>query len=238
MKFSSIFFLTLLVVGTGMQAIHDKKTDPSGREFKLIGRAAARIATAPRAGIDQLPLPASLQALGNVTIIHCRVTQQSGAQCGSRSIANALAIQEIIIAGEELAPANIRAHAARFDHILINNAIDDDMIAALARNNHLFNAHIFAKMPKEQLGAYEPYTMYSLDTQAYSLDELIATILTTQTTAAHLICNTGGHWVLVSIVKREGQKPTILYMDSCNAPLTDNSVATGMIHYLYKHCIG
>ena len=149
-----------------------------------------------------------------------------------------MAIQDIININEPLTPANIRAHAAHYDSILINKVIEDDIVADLARKNHLFNAHILAKSPKEQTGDHPPYVVYSLDTQSHSLEELVENMRTEDTLTAHLICNTGGHWVLVSIIKQEGKKPLILYMDSGNGRLAEDSLVTAIILYLYENCIG
>ena len=184
-----------------------------------------------------MPIPKSLQGLDKANIIHFKATQQGPNQCGSRSVANALAVQEIINADEPLTSANIRNHAAHYDGILINQVIEDDIVANLARENHLFNAHVLAKSPKEQTGEHPPYVVYSLDTQSHSLEELIDSMLIESILTAQLICNTGGHWVLISIVKQEGKKPLILYMDSGNGQLNDNSPATSFILYLYEHCI-
>ena len=207
---------------------HHAQAKPAQRPIRAIHAPAA----------EQLPLPARLQALGNATIIHCRVTQQGSNQCGSRSVANALAVQNIIMSGEALTPANIRAHASHFDGILINRVIEDNVVADLADTHGLENTLIMAKIPKEQKGVNEPFIVYSLDAQTHSLDALVENMLTNETMTAHIICNTGGHWVLVTVIKQAGQKPTILYMDSGNAPLANNSIATDMIQYLYEHCIG
>ena len=261
MKFLHIFFSMLVVTGTSMQAMHRHKPGRGSRPHVSTRHAGGQIspqaqeerdlaaairasqglpqtAAAGRAVPDQLPIPRALQILDRVTIRHIGVTQQGPNQCGSRSVANALAVQDIIMAGEPLTSANIRAHATPYDRILINRIIEWNEVADLARLNHLFNAHILGKTPKEQLGATNPYIVYSTDRQAHSLDEFIETLLIEPTITAHVICNTGGHWVLVTIIKQEGQISQILYMDSCNSVLRDDSVATAYIQYLYANCIG
>jgi hypothetical protein len=184
-----------------------------------------------------LTIPRSLQDLDRAAIHPIEATQQTGVQCGSRAVANALGIQDCILAEQPLISANIRANASKYDHILINQILEWNQVADLANENHLFNAHIMAKTPSTQKNPVNPYIVYSTDAQEYSLDNLVETMLTHPTFTAHVICNTGGHWVLVTIIKQEGHIPQILYMDSCNGQLGDDSVATAYIHYLYDTCI-
>ncbi len=40
------------------------------------------------------------------------------------------------------------------------------------------------------------------------------------TFAIPCICNVGGHWVMLAVVKLEAQKPFLVFMDNCNGPGT------------------
>ncbi len=206
------------------------------RELPTLQRVAAAAAPVEQVR-SELPLPTSLSSLKGVSIHHIVVTQQGPNQCGSRAVANALAVQDVIMSGQPLNSSIIRAQAAQYDRILVNRALEWSEVANLARRNKLFNAHIMARMPKEQTDAEYPYVVYSTDGNQSSINDLAASLLMHGRMTAHIICNTGGHWVLVTIIKQEGRMPQILYMDSCNGRLQDNSAATKYICYLANTCL-
>jgi len=251
MKCSQIFSLLLCVFNIGLQGMARRKPISSGKPYhpnktRQVHAAPHRApapqglaaAAAPvRQVRDELPLPMSLRRLAGVSIHHIVVTMQGSSQCGSRSVANALAVQDVIMSGQSLNSSTIRAQASQYDRILINHILEWAEVANLARRNNLFNAHIMARIPKEQTEAVYPYVVYSTDGQEHSLDDLAASLLTHETMTAHVICNTGGHWVLITIIKQEGHAPQMLYMDSCNGILQDDSAATAYICYLYNTCL-
>jgi hypothetical protein len=181
---------------------------------------------------DELPLPKSLTSLPHVMVHHIKVTQQTGCQCGSRSVANALAVQDLVCAGQPLTAGNIRSKASCYDRILINRVIDDYELVQLALKNKLHNAHIVCKNPVFKDAALWPYIVTSIETWDNSLEAITTAIKNESNILMQLICNTGGHWVLLSIIKHEGQKPQILYMDSCNGQLQDSSFITAYTKYL------
>lgn len=195
---------------------------------------AARPTQTARAPISDIRLPRTLQTLPGVAIRHIMVTRQGPSQCGSRAVANALATQDLIHAATPLTSANIQARAHAYNHILINHVIDDQEVRNIARTNHLMNAHIMSRRPAQQHEKSSPFIMQSIATYSHSLDEFVESMLTRQTITTNIICNTGGHWVLITIVKQEGKIPQILYMDSCNSPLSDSSFATSCIKYLHQ----
>jgi hypothetical protein len=196
-------------------------------------RHAAKMHVALNALPDQFALPRSLQRLNRARICHLRVTQQTGNQCGSRSVANALAVQDVIGAGQALTALNIRAQAQHHNNILINRILSDREVSNLATRNHLMNGYIMSPIP----GNLQHFAGYSIANNTQVLNSLIRNIRTQHMIIAPIIFNTGGHWVLITIIKMSGQTPQIIYMDSCNSPLQDNSVATLAINYLYQQAI-
>lgn len=186
---------------------------------------------------DELPLPKSLTSLPHVTVHHIKVTQQTGCQCGSRSVANALAVQDLVCAGQPLTAGSIRSKASYYDRILINRVIDDYELVQLALKNKLHNAHIVCKNPVSKDAALWPYIVTSIETWDNSLKEITTAIKNESNILMQLICNTGGHWVLLSIIKEEDQVLHILYMDSCNSRLQDSSFITACIKYLHAHIL-
>jgi len=249
MKYSSVILLFLCVLNVGLHGMGRRQPISSGKPYnpsrtqpQALRRAqapqavaAAAVPVRPVSG--EMPLPMSLKRLEGISIHHIVVTQQGSNQCGSRSVANALAIQDLIMSGQSLNSSTIKAQASQYDRILINHTLEWFEVANLAHRNNLFNAHIMARIPQKQKEAVYPYVIYSTDGQEHSLDDLAASLLTHETMTAHIICNTGGHWVLVTIIKQEGKIPQMLYMDSGNGKLQDNSVATAFIHFLYNTCL-
>ncbi|HML19063.1 MAG TPA: hypothetical protein PKD74_00630 [Candidatus Dependentiae bacterium] len=251
MKCLHFFPLLLCVLNIGLQGMARRQPISSGKPYHPNKTRQVHVtphrAPAPqgfasasasvRQVRDELPLPMSLRRLAGVSIHHIVVTKQGSDQCGSRSVANALAVQDVIMSGQTLNSSSIRAQASQYDRILINHILEWAEVANLACRNNLFNAHIMARIPKEQTEAVYPYVVYSTDGQEHSLDDLATSLLTHETMTAHIICNTGGHWVLITIIKQEGHVPQMLYMDSCNGILQDDSAATAYICYLYNTCL-
>jgi hypothetical protein len=192
----------------------------------------AAAATPIRGSADELPLPESLRNLRGVQVRHIVVERQGPNQCGSRSVANALAVQDLVMRGEELNSSSIRYCASRYHGILIDRVLEWTEVADLARRNNLYNAHLMGRMPRD----CSSYMIGSVEQNTHSLNELAESLLIEGDMTAHIICNTGGHWVLVSIIKLSERTPQILYMDSCNGTLHDDSVAVGYIRYLYNLC--
>jgi hypothetical protein len=197
------------------------------RELPTLQRVAAAAAPVEQVR-SELPLPTSLSSLKGVSIHHIVVTQQGPNQCGSRAVANALAVQDVIMSGQPLNSSIIRAQAAQYDRILVNRALEWSEVANLARRNKLFNAHIMARMPKEQTDAEYPYVVYSTDGNQSSINDLAASLLMHGRMTAHIICNTGGHWVLVTIIKQEGRMLRsciwILVMEGCRIILQRQNI--------------
>ena len=251
MKYSLFFSLSLCMLGISLQGMGRRQPISSGKPYNPsktrqvhaaphgahTPQGVAAAAAPVRQVGTELPLPMSLRRLAGVSIHHIVVTKQGSNQCGSRAVANALAVQDVIMSGQTLNSSTIRAQAAQYDRILMNHTLEWYEVANLAHRNNLFNAHIMARTPREQTEAVHPYVIYSTDGHEYSLDDLAASLLTHETMTAHIICNTGGHWVLVTIIKQEGHAPQMLYMDSCNGMLQNDSSATAYIHYLYNICL-
>lgn len=215
------------------KTVQKKPTKPAAKPVvhQVIHSAphAAKVHAAIKVLPDQFCLPRRLQGLNRTTIHHLRVTQQIGNQCGSRAVANALALQDLINAGQSLTPANIRAQSQQYSHILINQALSGEEIANLAHDNHLMNSYV---MGTNKRGP-EPYIACSTDFEE-DLNDMIREIRTQNKVSTNIIFNTGAHWVLITVIKLPGHIPKIFYMDSCNAPLQDNSAATLAINYLYQ----
>ena len=75
------------------------------------------------------------------------------------------------------------------------------------------------------------------DTIDNFLRHTITTIRSADSLVVHFICNTGGHWVTVSLIKQAGHVPQIIYMDSLNTQLINISRATHFIQFIYADCL-
>lgn len=194
-------------------------------------------------------IPESLRLLSGVNISYYvspyTVSQVLGA-CGTRVIAHALAIRDAI-RHDSLSAANVFYEACKYSDL--HTDVGYTMLKAikLAQKNDLHHLHCLLIGNENYEGIFystdfiRPESLLGLSN--CTKDEvqiLIAQWFRSQKTCtAHFYCvvdtaeQVHGHAVLVSLVKKEGEQPKIIYMDCNNSPFDDQSQAAAHIHYLY-----
>lgn len=186
---------------------------------------------------ETVALPGRLQALKGADIYHFVTSGQRSADCGPRAVANALALQDLIQAGQTLSSANQRARAQNHNDLAGEN-VTDDSITTFATQKGLVNpftvAYCDPNHNSDKSNISITKTTFASDFEQPSIYDLQH--LPNMT--ANLISNTGGHWFTIIIIKQREAKPIIIHMDTSNAPLADNCPASDFIDYLYHQCLG
>ncbi len=191
----------------------------------------------PKSNVPQLPrssdfpIPASLKQCG-LDVRHIRTGGQTGATCGAHAAVNARAVQQIVQSGGDgqLTGAEIRSKAAALKSYIQQENLYYDDIYHLAGRIGLDNYLVMAF--NNQMGNfYEATHSDSLGVQK-SLNRIFSTIQSSAAGDYHFILNTGGHWVVVSVIKYRDQSPQMLYLDSGNQQLAEGSLGTSFIKYL------
>lgn len=166
-------------------------------------------------------LTLGMQVLAIPGIQEIRVTQQTGASCGYHATYNAQAVETLALQGDQLTSAAIVREAGQYRNFIQRDAILGDTIIDLANqlgigNLYCINGRNGLNFAGACRGAQDGNQfLRDVATQQHHVLPLIG----------HFIVNTGGHWVLFSVVKHPGQQPTVLYMDSVNTPLARNRTA-------------
>jgi len=185
---------------------------------------------------DTLPLPKTLSNLQKVSIKHFIANTQSGTQCGSRAIVNALAIQEIMEQQgiESVNQENVQAIAHSLKNIITDAELYHDEVIDLAREKGVKNLHIVCFNNELK----SPYIYGSTRENNKSLKEQIEEIYKS-TGMTHFVYCSGtadlsGHYTLITLIKNANSTPALIYMDSCNHLLGENCIPTVIIQWLYE----
>ena len=159
------------------------------------------------------------------------VTQQKGYSCGFHAVFNALAIQMLFKKAEELTSRNIidkaklcHTQIVRTDVLLPYIAVDK-----LAQGNELRDFFVLSYD-----GTTQKMGFTDLKNQSPSdVETALIKLKTSISGLIHFICNTGEHWVSISVVKCIGQNPFLLYMDSLNKTVAERKVVAKFLNYLH-----
>lgn len=193
-------------------------------------------------------LPATLQTLP-VDLKQLQVIRQyEPGSCGSRCIANALAIQQAVQTDKAINSQNIRMLSQKHEHLHKGcHSMKSTQQMKLGHDYGLKNCYCIGLDNQIMCKSALPSQFIIFDstdygtTNLYQESELHESIIhnfrTNNNCTAHFICHLGtkqgGHGVLVSLVKKAGQPTKMFYMDSNNIPLLDNNQATAYIKYLF-----
>ena len=102
-------------------------------------------------------------------------------------------------------------------------------INALAKGNELKNFFLLSYYsPTKKIGFTD-----LIGQSIGDVDTALIQIKTTVSGSIHFICNTGCHWVTVSIIKELNQSPFLLYMDSLNKTVAERKVVAEFLNYLH-----
>lgn len=166
-----------------------------------------------------LALGAQILAVPHIQQI--RVIQQTGSSCGYHSVYNAQAVETLALAGMPLTAASIVQEAVQYRNFIQRDAILGDTIIDLA--NQLGIANLYCINGRNGL-AFAGSSQDAQDGHQF-LNDVRTQRQHVQPMIGHFVVNTGGHWVVFSVIKNPGQEATIVYMDSMNTQLSRNRVA-------------
>lgn len=161
------------------------------------------------------------QILAVPHIQQIQVTQQTGSSCGYHSVYNAQAVETLALAGMPLTSAAVVQEARQYRNLIQRDAILGDTIIDLA--NQLGIENLYCINGRNGL-AFAGSSQDAQDGNLF-LNDVRTQRQHVQTMIGHFVVNTGGHWVVFSVIKNPGQEATIVYMDSINTPLARNRVA-------------
>ncbi len=204
-------------------------------------------------------IPESLARLPRVQILYYpspNLPARAWGCCGTRAIGNALGISDAV-ASNSLNPRTVFNNAARHNDLNSHSAVNSDEAVDLALTLNLPELHClgiverYADRVKPNPFSIFASTRYSHPQLGHSVNvytedryhaELMQRIRNSDNIVAHFWTSVdrdrpSDHCVLISIVKRAGHIPKIIYMDSLNVPILDQSKDAAFIHYLYLQCI-
>lgn len=188
-----------------------------------IKKQRPRYATTKRTFGTELPLP---HILNNAH--HLKVEQQTGVSCGYHATFNACAIEELFREGKQLTSQAIQNSAKQYHHLIRNNhAIEiSEIINTLVPQVKLTNCYFLKIENRKVQPAGITFDIHQ------TLEVQIKQLSITDKKIIHCICNTGWHWVTVSIIKDAGKEPYIVYANSTNTPVTVGSPAYTFITHI------
>ena len=203
-------------------------------------------------GFIQLPYP-----IRRLPVPVCQpvvIKQEETGTCGSRSVANALALQDLIKKEMPLTSQNIQMMAQKYEKLHVQQGMTSREQINLARKFNVPHMYVMAILPMDPLDMSKankyPFTVIeSVDRNVVNLyhetevlEAIVQNIRSQKNIIAHFLCHLEGktsrqgHAVVLSIIKNAGQAQ-IVYMDSNNLPIAEHSQAAAYITYLYWQCI-
>jgi hypothetical protein len=174
----------------------------------------------PSATSPQLPTSPRTAAQPVATDI-VRVVQQRGVTCGYHTVFNAYAVQELVRADQQVTSEAVQEIAQKY-HPLIDRT-DYELfyheLLELAQEVGLTTFHIIAyNEPIKKV-----YDAANSADVPEDLNAFFAKLVSEKTPVAHLLCNTGGHWIALSVIHRENGDAQIIYLDSMNPKSLGNA---------------
>ncbi len=174
--------------------------------------------------VEKIELP----ALSTATI-QLQANQQSGATCGYHAAFNAKAIQDLFKAGTPIDEKAIQHQARTYFRYLGKHDLEiAEIIIDVGQKIGLKNVYFLGYDRKN--GVYPAGVLNEQE----DLDTFFKTLQTKQAFLAHFICNTGGHWVLISLFKQPQKPLRIIYLDSVNNSLKPDSIGYTFIQKIYE----
>lgn len=179
-----------------------------------------------------------------IDIYNFKTSGQKGLQCGPRSIANALGIQDIIQSGADvISPAQQRVAASKytFSGERIEN-INMVQVLHLANSNGLEHAFVLTKNPQDTRECLLNATIREMHWIEY--DQICRLKYNNRERyVAHIICNTSAdavkdsHWIAMSVIKEPHKKPILIIMDTMNRQFHNDSIVVEFVRFLYNTCL-
>ena len=202
-----------------------------------------------------IALPLSLSKLPVSLTQFQVITQREQGTCGSRSVANALALRDVVAQGLTLDARTIQEAARKYESLHTKNGMTSREQIQLARRFDLHHTYALAFFKNDPIHATKvnPFPFMVIEStdlplvnlyrETEILEEIVHAIRSQSAISAHFLCHLEGvsaqqaHAVVVSIVKRTGKPTQMIYMDSNNLSVISNSQAAAYICYLYWQCI-
>lgn len=175
------------------------------------------------------------------TIYNVRTSGQQGAQCGPRAVANALGIQNIILHNDGII-TNEKQQAASvvdFTGLEVENVETLDLRPLIDRCG-LEHAYCIAysKDRTNPTTGKPKIDQWRADMDNHPSIELSNIKHYNRNMLFHVICNTGGHWIAISVIKRVHKTPIMLFMDTSFHDIQYNDVIFDFMNFLYHECLG
>jgi hypothetical protein len=233
----------------------DRYIKPAGQ--RMVYGKRTRHAHASADGLWPVP-EGIVQELNKAEVYYVESVMQpkDSNTCGSRCIANALAISEMF--GKKAFSARAIYERSRvYDYLHKRNNMSSSTVAKMAKSMGLDHVHVLEYCDYDILREHQPKqnpftcissTEYGFCVNLYEEEaiqkKIVRTIRHASDIIVHFICalqpvagSNVGHWVSVSVIKGHNQKPMMIYMDSCNIPLEQEPQSQAYLSYLYWQCI-
>ena len=202
-----------------------------------------------------IQVPASLRAFPIPVMQLCVIKQREPGTCGSRSVTNALALEELVHKGLPISSASIKRMSKKYEYLHTKNGLTMSDQLSLASSFGLRNMYslIYLKqdpLHNQRLNTY-PFTiigstelgLVNLYQESQVIEAMVHKIAQSKNIVVHFMCflegrqANVGHSVCISLVKRAGYRPCIVYMDSNNGAIAEQSQVSAYISYLYWQCL-
>ncbi len=211
--------------------LHDQElADFVGDSLALSFQPAVPVETPYGQGIE---LP---QSLGQQDVYQLQSLNQferagNGLACGNYAVYNIAAIHRLLSNQQQLTTQKIQQEVNKLIETFNTGSwLETGDIGELANDLEVPIIHIFHIVDKSTQSAGE---IGSLTLHDHTNTQLIS--LDASTEIFYAICNTGNHWVAAAVIKKNGQKPVILYLNSSNSPVQQDDHAYLFLEYLRTH---
>jgi hypothetical protein len=161
-------------------------------------------------------IPAKVPAKTRIHLapIHLNTNRQSGLECGFRAVTNARALENLITKGKAITEPSLKA-----EELAIYNK---NKAVGITQNLTIDNVGIRA----QRLGLPNLYplgfnkalfTIYSPGNGEISINDAFQLFAHDNYRTLHFVINTGGHWVLLTLIKKSPNNFTLFHVDSMNS---------------------
>lgn len=179
---------------------------------------------------------------------------QKGNTCGTHSIVNAWTIEQLLAKNKEITANNVFDRAINtVTNCGIDALVEPDIVLSRAssfipniitRTNFIKRINFLAHSPF--YGYNDKYNVYIASPDGTSIAAInsikpkIRSLSSRLPYIEHFVCNTGLHWILISILHKPGELPIMYYVDSAGAPITvarDHTPRRSFVLSLYENFV-
>ena len=185
------------------------------------------VATQKPATESQFDVPCELQ---NKRFTHLQSKQQSKFTCGWWTLANALALQQLMNKNLPINAANIKTHAQiNYNQMWKKHPNNNktgwllgDKLTEIARSMQLTNLFIVTKYQptaQDRRNGTAKQVNFSNPFNNQTINQLIGAIEQQGQGIVNFAYFNVNHWILMSMIKERGKPRRLVYLDSQNLPL-------------------